>query len=151
MKKIIFVCTGNTCRSPMAEKLSQKIAMEKNLKLTIGSRGLSVSGIEHAHEHAIYAMKKYDLELFEHRATQISDADCSGDTLFLTMTLQHKRYLLQLYPAIEGNVFTLKEYAGIAGDVVDPYGSQQQIYDACAKELQTLILKIFDKLQEEHK
>lgn len=150
MDRMIFVCTGNTCRSPMAEELGKKIALENNIKLSILSRGIAVAIEETAHENAIRALALYDIDLTKHYAKQFTQEDCFGDTLYLTMTLQHKRYLLQLFPEIEGKVFTLKEYAGEQGDIVDPYNRPQHTYDLCAEELYVLLSKILTKLQEEH-
>ncbi|MBC7959368.1 MAG: low molecular weight protein arginine phosphatase [Vallitaleaceae bacterium] len=149
MKKIIFVCTGNTCRSPMAEKLGQMMAQEKKLKVLILSRGLSVSIEESAHERAIFAMKTYGLDLLTHRSTQFKNSDCSGKPLILAMTFQHKKALQKRYPEMNDNIFTLKEYAGESGDVSDPFGRSQAVYDQCAQEMSALLVKIFDKLQEE--
>ncbi len=135
----------------MAEKIGQQIAKEKNLNMTIHSRGIGVTRNEPAHEHAKHAIALYDMDLTKHVSTQFTQKDCSGDTLYLTMTLQHKKYLLQLYPEIEGKIFTLKEYASEQGDVMDPYNSPQPVYDLCAEELFVNITKIFDKIQEEIK
>ncbi|MBC7958226.1 MAG: low molecular weight protein arginine phosphatase [Vallitaleaceae bacterium] len=149
MKKIIFVCTGNTCRSPMAEKLGQMMAQEKQLEILILSRGLSVSIEEGAHERAIIAMKAYGQDLLTHRSTQFRKSDCLGEPLILAMTLQHKKAIQTLYPEMKDNIFTLKEYAGESGDVHDPFGRPQVVYDQCAQEMSALLFRIFDKLQEE--
>jgi protein-tyrosine-phosphatase len=151
MNKIIFVCTGNTCRSPMAEKLGQKIAHDRNIQVEIVSRGVSVSMQDPAHERAMCAMEVYELNLKNHNATQFTDIDCLGETLYLTMTLQHKSYLLQQFPQIKGKVFTIKEVVNEKGDIVDPYNKSQSIYDFCAQEIYSSLIKIFDMLQEEFK
>ncbi|PKM51572.1 MAG: hypothetical protein CVV02_06470 [Firmicutes bacterium HGW-Firmicutes-7] len=148
MKKIIFVCTGNTCRSPMAEKLGEKIAEEKGLKVDVLSRGISVIKPEPAHSNAIKALALYELNLTDHIAKNFNDIDANEDALVLTMTMKHKEYLLQLFPSLVGSVFGIKEYIGEVGDIVDPYGMQVDVYCDCAKQLRSIIIKIIDKLKE---
>ena len=69
---ILFGCTGNTCRSPMAAGLMNKIAIEEDLDVRIESAGLFAAEGSPASDEAIEAMKKYDVDLSDHRAKQIT-------------------------------------------------------------------------------
>lgn len=146
MEKIIFVCTGNTCRSPMAERICQKLAMERNLNIEIKSRGISVFPLEPAQEYANEALKKYGLNLEGHFSKQFADEDAQNNPLILTMTKQHKLYLLNHYPFLKDNVYGISEYINESGDVIDPYGKSQEAYNACAKQLYSIIKIIVEKL-----
>ena len=72
---IIFVCTGNTCRSPMAEGLFKKILQEqKKENILVSSAGLSVPVSAPASQNAITVMKEQDIDLQQHRAQQLTAA-----------------------------------------------------------------------------
>lgn len=148
MKKIIFVCTGNTCRSPMAEKISQKIAKDRNLNYKIESRGLAVFEAEPANKYAINALETYGISLKNHLAKSFNIDDIERDTLILTMTQQHKKQLLSFYPNIKGSVYGITEFIGETGDIMDPFGKPLEAYNECARQLYKIITKIFDIIKE---
>ncbi|WP_159885327.1 arsenate reductase/protein-tyrosine-phosphatase family protein [Paenibacillus puerhi] len=120
MKRILFVCTGNTCRSPMAEGMMRSIADR------IGLTGLEVrsAGV------AAYQ----GTPISDHAASVLQDKGCQPSAgsnllsqhliewsdLVLTMTSSHKRHTIQLYPAAVDKVYTLKEYVN-----ADPEGEQR--------------------------
>ncbi len=148
MKNIVFVCTGNTCRSPMAEALAKKLADENGLSLSFSSRGTSVYIEEKANPLAKSALKAYSSDLEEHISKLFSELDAQDSELILTMTSRHKEYLQEKYPNYSEKVFTLKEFAGEKGDIADPFGKNKEAYEACAKELYDLINKILTNIQE---
>jgi len=71
---VLFVCTGNTCRSPMAAALFNKIAVEKDLPVKIESAGLFAQDGESASNEAVIALKAYDIDLLGHQAEVLSGA-----------------------------------------------------------------------------
>ena len=71
--KIMFVCTGNTCRSAMAEGLAKKIIKEKNLDIEVYSAGIFAMNGEHASYNSVAIMKEYDVDLALHTATSIEN------------------------------------------------------------------------------
>jgi len=143
MKKIMFICTGNTCRSPMAEGFATHLINKYNMKYEICSRGLFVKEEMPANICAINALTKYNIDLKNHRSKNFNVKEVTENTIILTMTNGHKEYMLQNYPQLKSKVFTLKEYAGTKGDIYDPFGFEQDIYNKCAKEIYELINKIF--------
>lgn len=145
--KLIFVCTGNTCRSPMAEVIYKNLDKESDIKVL--SRGLVVLFGEPINPKAEVVLKKHDLETNNHTSKGLREADIDDNTLILTMTEAHKRKIKDTFEEAK-NVYTIKEYAGESGDVVDPYGGSLVEYEECYIELARLVKKTVYKLNEDN-
>lgn len=145
--KLIFVCTGNTCRSPMAEAIYRNLDKESNIK--VSSRGLVVLFGEPINPKAEVVLKKHDLEIKNHVSKGLKESEIDENTLILTMTEANKRKIINTYPNAL-NVYTLKEYVGEQGDVVDPYGGSLVDYEECYIELARLVKKTVYKIMEDN-
>lgn len=147
MKRIIFVCTGNTCRSPMAEIIAKDIFNKHKINIDVMSRGIAVYFPSEASENSIKALEKYNLDLSKHTAKQIEQSDIVSSNLILTMTNQHKSFVKKM-AGDSVNVFTLKEYIKVGNDdISDPYGGDISDYQKCADELYSYIEMLADLLQ----
>ncbi len=135
--QVVFVCTGNTCRSPMAEGIL------KNYKedISVLSRGLYVPEEINASFNSIKAMEEMDIDISSHRSKQLTTREAEESDLVITMTQGHKNTILSAYPKFADKTFTLAEYAGDSGDVSDPYGMDFDAYRRCAKRIRELIFK----------
>ena len=146
--RILFVCTGNKCRSPMAEAIFNHIAKTKNYDDFAFSRGTNVFFQEPANVKAINALKEMSISDFSHISTQISADDVDNADLILAMTSSHKMALKSAFPKCSHKIFTLNEKAyGIDSPISDPYGQGQEIYNKCASEIAEAIDNLFGKIE----
>lgn len=141
MKKIGFVCTGNTCRSPMAEGIFRSLTKE----FEVASMGIFPT-YSSAATNAVLVMKQQGIDISNHVS---SGLDNIGEfDLILTMTEDQAEMLNSIYKDM--NIYSIKEFAtGKKGDVIDPYGGSVDIYRNTADELRDLVIKIIQKLEEE--
>lgn len=140
---ILFVCTGNTCRSAMAAALMLDIAVEKDLDVRIDSAGLMAGIGEPASSGAIAAMKKRGIDLSYHRSKPLTDELINMADLILTMTDSHKQLIKQCAP---DKIYTLMEYAGLEGDIADPFGGDIEEYEETAVQIHAALTEIAKKL-----
>ncbi len=141
MKRILFVCSGNTCRSPMAEALAREIILrEYGGTIAVSSAGVFALPGAGATPEAIEALAEVGIYLREHRAALLSAAHVENADLVLTMTAMHRRQILQMMPGAGHKVHTLADYAGWGGDLEDPIGRPSAVYRSCASRLRALVV-----------
>lgn len=151
MNKIMFVCTGNVCRSAMANAYMQYLVNQRSDKsdFLISSCGINAVTGESATDFAILAMKNYNVDLSSHRAKNINDIDIENYDIILCMTDFQKNNVRTLYPKLSEKIFTLKEYVNQYEkylDIDDPWGLSKIVYDDCAKEIVRSVDELLNKL-----
>lgn len=141
-KIILFVCTGNTCRSAMAGALARRALDElypDRVDVDIKSAGIAALPGTGASSHAVAVLGEMGIDLAGHRSSQIEPEDVEKAALVLTMTAAHRDMLCRVAPEAAGKIHTLAEYAGAGGDIPDPYGLDEQHYRFTATRLDHLV------------
>lgn len=149
MKKIMFICTGNICRSAMADGLMKKLVKDSNKDIEVYSCGIFAEDGDMPTFNAIEAIKEYDVDLKLHRATNIRNLNVEDMDIILCATMSHKNNVISMYPDLKEKIFTIKEYADFNKsdlDILDPWGYDIETYRFCASTISKCLNKIIDKI-----
>lgn len=136
--RILFVCTGNTCRSPMAASILGDLARRRGLDLEADSAGLSPLAGEPPAE-TIRVLDEIGVPAAPRRPRGLDAASVAAADLILGMERRHVDRILERFPEAAGKVRLLAEYAGDSGEVDDPYGSPIERYRAVRDRLRDLV------------
>ena len=122
--KLCFVCTGNTCRSIMAERLLKKVMKDRKIKgLKVSSRGINALG-DNISSQAKIILKRFCASDKDRKSIKLRKTD--KNTLYVAMTDNIKRQ-------IEGRAISMKDLLGY--DITDPYGQGLEVYNETAVQL----------------
>jgi len=149
----VLVCTGNTCRSPLAEALLRQALSERGITdIEVTSAGTGAWEGAPASEGAYLVGLEHGLDLSAHRARLVTSDMVLASDLILTMARHHRARMLEL--GAEGRVHLLGEFAGRAGaaaEVADPFGEDLEVYRQTRDELTGLTTVVAARLAEERR
>jgi protein-tyrosine-phosphatase len=148
MPAVLFVCTGNICRSPMAVGLFKRlIRPEKNrTEWRIESTGTwAVEGMPPSQNGQI-ALQAMGLDISGHRSQPLTGELLEEFDLILTMEAGHKEAIQVEFPQVAGRVYMLSEVVGERRDIADPIGGPLEEYEETARELDLLLKQGFNRI-----
>lgn len=151
---ILFVCTGNSCRSPMAEAILRDRLRERNWQdIRAISGGVAAEEGFPAHPLAVGVCLNHGIKLNSHRSRRITPELMQETELILCMTEGHVRWLRELYPEELSKIHLLKLYGRkellSQREVADPIGADAAGYESCFQELHSEIERILPILRRE--
>lgn len=141
MDNIIFICTGNTCRSPMAEGLFRAHGGEEKTGLAAVSAGLFTQDGIPASENAVTAAKELGADISAHRSRMLTRGMAQSARYLVCMTGAHYDRVCELFPDCADKVFTLTQR-----DVSDPFGGDLETYRRAASEIDAGVRSIIERL-----
>lgn len=148
--KILFICTGNTCRSPMAEAFLKKSWPQKaKEKIKVKSAGIEAIANSKPSEFAIKVMKEKGIDISSHRATPLTPEIVKEYDLILTMEEKQRQRVINLFPFVREKVWLLSEFtSGKKEDILDPVGSYLRTYQDLALRIEKEIKRLIERLGE---
>ncbi len=136
MIEICFVCTGNTCRSVMAERIARKMAKNKGLKnLKFSSAGLRADG-KQITDNAKAALKKLGYDGRPRKSVKLSKI--LPNTIYVTVTDDHKKFI---------NSKKVISFSELWGEIDDPYRQNLDVYEKAAKQIEKNVEVLLEKIQ----
>ena len=151
MKKILFVCTGNTCRSPMAEAMTvHRMPEAWKGAFAVSSAGTAACDGLKAASNAIKVLEEIGIDLSGHRTRSLTREMLEEADLVVALTGGHKEEILRRFSGSRGRVIVLGELEGRRGnpDIADPIGGDEEAYRVTREEISRLVPRLFDYLIE---
>lgn len=146
MKSLLFVCTGNTCRSPMAEALCKKRILDPSQLQVVSAGVQAIPGLP-ASSMTLRLLKEEGIDFSNFQSQLVTPALMKDSTYVITMTQQHRAFLIRHYPQYQEKIFLLTEWT-TQEDLPDPIGGGFYEYQACAEVIKASLESILSFIKE---
>ena len=146
MHSVIFICTGNLHRSPMAEYLFRTKITGQDDDWHIASAGTWAMDGQPTTREVKTVMRGYEISVDAHRAQLVSSELLAQFNLILVMASNHKEALMAEFPSLADRIYLLSEMVGKRLDVEDPIGGPLVEYEYTAKEIEAYLAQGFDQI-----
>lgn len=144
-KQIVFVCNGGTCRSPMAKALFDSLNTED--EISAKARGFVSLFPEPLNQKTEAVIIANGLKLGNYQSVELTEDDISDDALVLTMEETLRKKVCEKFINAK-DVYTLADFVGMKGDILNPYGDTLADYGQCFAELKVMIEKLNEKIKQ---
>jgi protein-tyrosine-phosphatase len=132
-RRLLFVCTGNTCRSPLARFLAERQAREAGLPWSASSAGIAAVPDLPLSPGAVRALASRGVTGVTHRARLVTEAMLAEADAVYALSPEHRDALVARFPAHAAKVAVLREAAGLSpAGIEDPLGDSEEVYEQCA-------------------
>lgn len=145
--KVLFICTGNTCRSCMAEAIFNHYSEDLHQGLSAGVA--VVNGSKTSLNSSAVVMESLKINISDRKAVQLTEEHIKNSSLILAMTESICDYLKRVYPKYQNNIYSLNSFVGIEGEILDPYGGTLSVYKNTFEQLKNSIILLLNKLKED--
>ncbi|MDE2490910.1 MAG: low molecular weight protein arginine phosphatase [Elusimicrobia bacterium] len=133
--KLLFVCTGNVCRSLMAERLALDLGRRRGRGVEARSCGVAAEGWYRVPDEVWTALGEAGVAASPHRPRLVERSLLAWADEALVMTARHRELLRDAFPEFRGKTALLRERAGLSGDVADPIGQPLATFRACREQI----------------
>jgi protein-tyrosine-phosphatase len=149
-RSVLFVCTANQCRSPMAAALLKALAAQRGEadRWQIQSAGTWAEPDRPATQLSQAVMQQRHIDLADHRSRSINAALLDSVAVILVMTRHHQEALQAEFPTVQGKVLLMSQLVDRKFDIEDPFGGSLDDYELCATDLQNILSEGYDRLAE---
>ena len=151
-KMIVFVCTANVCRSPMAEKIFEEALVKSGNKknIRVFSAGISAMDGDQASENSLLACEEIGLDLTDHRSSAITRATIENASAIFCMTESHRTLLNMYFEVPEKTpIFLMREFMTEGSrELPDPFGQDMEVYRTCCDHMKEAIPSLLEWVEK---